>query len=296
MPFEAIQAQKTPSPVSSTPPPDETAHSEKPAELERELVEKISELAAIKKHVEENTVEWAETIEALKAARNTDAETLSHRMRQLEAIREELSDAKHRLEAADAANVKLSCENAELAEALRDARVQNNRYKEEEMPEVGDDSHESDSFETLDLTSEPEPYCEPIAEVISEDDVHLEQKLADAQIPSFNLAEQIMAEQRKTSAARRQGPDTGKKQTQNGSIEHVVQQYVSGVQPPAPPTGAEASPTPRPEERTERFLRWQGETLSDYQQSLLGSIIQKDIRRFCGMDVPLMSLHRSMPN
>ena len=147
----------------------------------------------------------------------------------------------------------------------------------------GADADEYDSYETPESEPEPEPYCEPVAEAISEDDVHLEQKLDNPQIPTFNLAEQIMAEQRKASAARRQGPAAGKQTTPSGAVEHVVQQYVASGPPSAPPVPPaptiDVAPT-SPTDRAERFLRWQGEPLSDYQQSLLGSIIQKDIRRF----------------
>jgi hypothetical protein len=346
LPFEALQAPKTPPADSAVPPPDmpvppedaetdediaepsanasQDAAARQIEELERMLAEKVGQIAALQQQADESAatmadiaaklrlaaeekdaareryeaeaVEWAKTLEALKAAQATAAETLVLRQRQLEAIREELSDTEHRLELADAANVTLSRENAELTEALRDARVQKNRYEEEALLGFGADADESESFETEDSAPEPEPYCEPVAEVISEDDVHLEQKLDNPQIPTFNLAEQIMAEQRKASAARRQGPSSGKQTTTSGDIEHVVRQYVASVPPSAPPVPPTIDITPTPADRTERFLRWQGEPLSDYQQSLLGSIVQKDIRRFCGMDVPLRSLHQSIVN
>lgn len=297
-------------------------------QLERTLAEKIGEIATLQQQADESAeamadiaaklrltaeekdaareryeaqaLEWAKTLEALKAAQATAAETLVHRQEQLEAIREELSHAEHRLELADAANVTLSRENAELTEALRDTRSLKNRYEQEALLGFGADADESESFETEESPSEPEPYCEPVADVISEDDVHLEQKLADAAIPTFNLAEQIMAEQRKASAARRQGPAAARQTTPSDAVEQVVRQYVASVPPPAPPVPPaptiDVVPAPTPADRAERFLRWQGEPLSGYQQSLLGSIIQKDIRRFCGMDVPLRSLHQSMAN
>lgn len=282
-------------------------------ELERELAEKIGDIIALnqqleenaaalaaqaqtlrltgeekniaEKHLEAKAAEWAQTLETLKAAQASAAEALSERQHQLDALREDLMDAESRLEQADSTNATLARENAELLETLEHAQRNSRPGDEAVISEFEIEEETADVFEEL----PPVPYCEPVGEVISEDDVHLEQKLADTPIPAFNLAEQIMAEQRKASAERRQGPGSGReKTTMNGAIEHVMEQYVSNPRTPEAPTS--------PVEPAERFHRWQGEILSAYQESLLGGIVQKEIRRFCGSDVPLTGLHRAMEN
>lgn len=279
-------------------------------ELERELAEKIGQIATLKQQIDEHaaalaeqtdrlrqageekeasekcheaqTAEWAKILESLKAAQESAARTLAERQNELDTLRKALSDAEIRLEQADSANAMLAGENAELIETLRDAGVDAMQYEEDDL-----------EFEHEEQEPSPEPYCEPVEGVISEDDVHLEQKLGDAPMPTLNLAEQIMAEQRKASAQRRQAPDSNReKKKPSSSIEHVVRQYISGPSD----TEAQASvPPPRPVEQSDRFLRREGERLSDYQESLLNAIIRKDIRRFCGIDALSMP-HRPMDN
>ncbi len=283
-------------------------------ELERQLAEKISELANLKNQVEEyaetvasqarqirstehdkdtaaqqfqeQIAEWTETIESLKAARQTAEQTLLQRQQQLEVLRGELSESQDRLEQADAANDRLSRQNAELIETLQDAQSRLDELDSE--PAID---------QTDALYAQPlEPYCEPAEEVISEDDVHLEQKLNAGDIPTFNLADQIMADQRKASAARRGRPQSRQTSSKSGSIEHVMRQYISDAESPEPPAEDPSSPKSRQAGHTDRLLRWQDECLSDYQQTLLGSIVQKDIQRFCGQNVSFASLPHAMGN
>jgi myosin heavy subunit len=289
-------------------------------EMELQLSEKISQITALKQNIEENAAalaadaeeirragdaketaenqlelkaaEWAKTLEALKVAQDSAARLLSDRQHQLDAIHEKLSDAERRLEQADSANAMLARENAELIETLQNERRQAKRF-DEVMSGFEFENREEAVHEEV----TPEPYCEPVGEVISEDDVHLEQKLTEESVPTFNLAEQIMAEHRKASAGRRQGPGgSGEKTTQRGAIEHVIQQYISDAQTPVTPSQPAAPQTPSFAERSFRFLRWQGESLSAYQESLLSTIIQKDIRRYCGMGVPSKALHQPTDN
>ena len=277
--------------------------------LERELGEEIGELSTLKQQAEEKTAtladmakqirltgeekeavekrldaqaaELAKTLEVLKTTQESTAETLNQRQLQLEALHQTLSEIEARLEQADAVNSQLTREKEELTEALHDAKLWANRQEEHTIPDFDLDSADAESMEDYG----PEPYCEPGVEVISEDDVHLEQKLSDVQIPTFNLADQIMAEQRKAAAARRQRPESSGKPIRNGSIEQVMRHYVTG--PETPPTPLEMAPDVHPESghRTERFLRWQGEILSEYQTSLLDGIVRKDIQRFSGIEL-----------
>ena len=290
-----------------------TAKQQRIEELERQLAEKISELTALKlqaeehasalaaqaqqfhqtdrekkeveKQLEAKAAEWAKTIEAMKAAQQIAADTLLQRQRQLETLRAELADAESRLEQADAANTQLNREKAELLDALQEARMQFERDENDIESAFSDTADES-----------LEPYCEPAGEVISEDDVHLEQKLADAEtIPTFNLAEQIMAEQRKASAARRQRPQrTGK--TPNSAIEHVMEQYISDTQPPGPPDEAMPLSPSSPAGHSARFLLRQEERLSGFQQALLRGIVQKDLLRYCGAKTSSVSYPRPICN
>ena len=288
--------------------------------LEHELAEKITLIATLKqqiddtaaalaehadqlrhagnekemaeKQLEAKTAEWIQTIETLKAAQQSAVNTLSEREQQLAIIRKELSDAESRLEQADAANAELSRKNSELADLLQ--HTQRDPYGDDDSVLGYEIDAETQEEQFL------EPYCEPVDEVISEDDVHLEQKLTDTAIPIFNLADQIMAEQRKVSAERRRGPGAaGEKTTPNSSIERVMQQYVSSPadsENSIPPSRPAAIPQRQPAGQPDRFLRWHGESLSTYQESLLGTIIQKDIRRFCGMGRPVTGIPRPMDN
>lgn len=275
-------------------------------ELEQELAGKINELLILKQKAEENAAalasmsqqlqltdnekeaaekrfeaqaaELAKTLEILKTTQESAAETLRQRQRQVEDIQRALSEAETQLEQANADNVQLTREKTELSEALHAARLHadyQEKYTSEQF--ILDDTEQ----EPLDDLS-PEPYCEPTGEVISEDDVHLEQKLSDNQIPTLNLAEQIMAEQRKAAAARRQRPGSTNKTVRNGSIEHVIQHYVGRSETNTPLSEMPSVLSQGSEHRSDRFLRWQGEILSDYQKSLLDSIVGKDILRFCG--------------
>lgn len=255
----------------------------------RQLRQAADEKEATQKSLEALAVERAQAFDALKVVQKAAAQTLRERQSEIEALKEKLTEAKARLEEADIANALLTREKMELTEATQDARIQEDWERTLLKFEIEEANAES-SEEQL-----PEPCGE---EVISEDDIHIEQRLAPDEIPSFNLAEQIMAEQRKAVAARRRPPESSGKPAGNGSIEHVMQHYVSNVNISKPPVDAAA--TPSPVERTERFLRWQGESLSEYQESLLGTIIQKDIQRFCGIGLPSLSMrpsgHRPMDN
>ncbi len=278
-------------------------------DLEHQLAEKINELSALKfcveeyaatlaeqaqqlrradqqkedveKRLEEQTLEWAKTIDAMKAAQEAAARTLRERQRELESLRAELSSAESRIEQVDADNARLLRENAELTETIEDVRMQLGRQEEEwAMQDAVDDQ-------------QPEPYCEPCEEVISEDDVHLEQKLTADNIPPFDLAEQILSEQRKASSARRRQPQQSGKRTPNGAIEHVMEQYFSNA-PSA--DGSSSSSRPQRIAPTHRFPIRQDEYLSDYQQALLSGIVQKDIQRFCGHEAASASIPRPFPN
>ncbi len=283
-------------------------------ELERQLAEKISELANLKNQVEEyaetvasqarqirstehdkdtaaqqfqeQIAEWTETIESLKASRQTAEQTLLQRQQQVDALRQELSQAQDRLEQADADNARLSCENTELMETLDAAQSRLDQVDSQPATES------TDTYDKRPL----EPYCEPTDEVISEDDVLLEQKLNAGEIPTFNLAEQIMAEQRKASAARRGRPRSRQASSKSGSVEHVMRQYITDAESPEPPAEDPSVTKSRQAEHTERLLRWQDECLSDYQQTLLGSIVQKDMQRFCGQHISFTSLPYPMDN
>lgn len=250
------------------------------AETARQLRLTGEEKDSVEKRLEAQAAEFAKMLEVLKTTQESTAETLTQRQLQLDTLNQTLSEAEARLEEANAVNSQLTREKEELTEALHDARLWANRQEEHAISDFGLDDADAESMGD----DGPEPYCEPGVEVISEDDVHLEQKLSDEQIPTFNLADQIMAEQRKAAAARRQRPDSCGKPIRNGSIEQVIRQYVTG--PETPPPSSETAPDLHLESghRTERFLRWQGEILSDYQTSLLDGIVRKDIRRFSGIE------------
>lgn len=272
-------------------------------DLERQLAEKINELSALQfrveeyaavlaqqaqqlrrsdqekgdiaKRLEEQALEWARTIDALKAAQEAAARTLTERQQEVETLRTELSNAQSQSAQANADNARLTQENAELRDALEDAH---RRIASQQAAM----SHEQS--ELMD-EPEPEPYCEPYEDVISEDDVHLEQHLAsetDPGIPAFNLAEQILAEQRKAAAARRRQPRPCGKTPQNDAIEHVMEQYFPNPQPEKAvsfSTGLNRSV------HIDRLPGGQGEYLTPYQRALLSSIVEKNIRRFCGRDI-----------
>jgi len=274
-------------------------------ELERELAEKINELTVLRqqadetaaaltrqaellhragqekevaeKRLEAQTAEWAKTIESLKAAQESAAHTLKQRQAELDALRQTLAEMESRLDKADLENNELLREKTELIELLHDAQ---RRIAQQE-----ENAGTAFSVEDADLADEPEPYCEPAAEEICEDDVHLEQKLSNSTIPTFNLAEQIMAEQRKAAAGRRQPPQVNPAASvaAKEGIEQVMRHYISDTTS----TNVPVSSAPEGDkQRGERFARWQGETLSGLQQSLLAAIVQKDIRRYCGTDCP----------
>ncbi len=275
------------------------------AEVETELAEKIGQLTTLKQQAEEaaealaghsellhraeqekelaekrleaQAAQWAKTVETLKFAQEEAAQTLHQRQTELDALRQALAETEDRLELSESANAELEREKTELADALNAARQQAEENQTARTTFAFDDTEDFAPEQ-----DEPEPYCEPVAEVISEDDVHLEQQLNTHSIPTFNLAEQIMAEQRKAAAARRQAPQGSSPSSEKRGIEEILGQFLSDVeditpQPPAPrPTAAK--------ERTGRFERWQGEQLSSYQQSLLTAIVQKDILFYCGME------------
>lgn len=246
-------------------------------ELEIELAEKIGELTVLRQQADETAAEWAKTIESLKAAQDSAARTLEQRQAELDALRQTLAEAEGRLDNVESENSRLLCEKAELTELLHNAQYRMEQQEEAVSPTFS--LEDADDFE-----EEPEPYCEPAAEEICEDDVHLEQQLNDGAIPTFNLAEQILAEQRKTASARRQGPQgSPAAPAAREGIEQVMRQYISDA-------GQASSPLPSmpeaAERRRDRFARWQGEMLSGVQQSLLAAIVQKDIRHYCGTDSP----------
>lgn len=307
----------SPDPEAPPPPPEsiEPLH-EKIHLLEQQLAEKIGQISALKLQIEEQATalseqaetvrrtgeeketaekrletqaaEWALTLESLKEAQAQAMQTRDERQQQLEALRKELSDAQLRLEQSDSTNAALTRENTELLDILNNVRLEKEREREDAVSEFEMTDEDTDAFDDPSL----EPYCEPTGEIISEDDVHLEQKLADNAVPTFNLAEQILTEQRKTSSERRQGPArNGGKTTSNSSIEHVMQQYVTDKTAPPP----QDQPL-RPAGHSQRFLRWHGEGLTAYQTELLDTIIHNDIRRLCGANVSFSPYHSTMDN
>jgi len=298
--YEAMQSEKTePLPISpATALPTASDSRQRRIEtLETELAKIIGQLSALKQRADEDAAALIahagqlkqavnekeasqKLLEALKTSQKAAAQILFQRQNEIEALKEKLSEAQTQLEQTDAANALLTNEKMELTERLEEARLEAHWNKQEIQPEFESDEEA------------PEPYCDPTDDVISEDDVHIEQKLAADEIPSFNLAEQIMAAQRKASAARRKPPESSGKPAHNGSIEHVIGHYVSPANSAKSPVKAPQTPPPSVG-RTERFLRWQGESLSPYQESLLSAIIQKDIQRFCTLGLPSLSMRPS---
>lgn len=87
-----------------------------------------------------------------------------------------------------------------------------------------------------------------------------------APIPAFNLADQIMAEHRRSISARRQRIEPSRSTPRDESIRHVVEHYVS-----QPPNAAQV----QSEELSAAFGT--DDSLSEFQQELLKEIVQRDI-------------------
>jgi chromosome segregation ATPase len=99
-------------------------------------------------------------------------------------------------------------------------------------------------------------------------------------IPVFNLGEQILAEQRKISAGRRQrsvdSPRSGPRVSGPRGIGHVVQSISPAeLQRPAPVPPITARPV-------EPAWVKPADTLSSIQQEILAEIVAAEINRFCG--------------
>ncbi len=262
---EALEANN-----QDTPSPDKDIQDAL-NETAGQLDEKIQQIDAL----EETNKQLKDTLDQSTLSVETKQKQIDELERQLAEKISELANLKNQVE-----------EYAELIETLQDAQSRLDELDSE--PAID---------QTDALYAQPlEPYCEPTDEVISEDDVHLEQKLNAGDIPTFNLADQIMADQRNASAARRGRPQSRQTSSKSGSIEHVMRQYISDAESPKPPAEDPSPPKSRQAGHTDRLLRWQDECLSDYQQTLLGSIVQKDIQRFCGQNVSFASLPHAMGN
>lgn len=99
-------------------------------------------------------------------------------------------------------------------------------------------------------------------------------------IPVFNLGEQILAEQRKISAGRRQrsveSARSGPRAGGHRGISHVVQS-ISPAEPQRPAPVAPVKPLP-----VEPDWIAPTDTLSSIQQDILAEIVAAEINRFCG--------------
>ena len=98
----------------------------------------------------------------------------------------------------------------------------------------------------------------------------------DTQIPTFNLADQIMEEQRRSVSNRRQrvsGTSTSAGAPLNNSVTHIVQQYVNTSTSSAAPT--------RNRQIGIQHHPWTDHSLTSFQQDILKEIVQKDLELYC---------------
>jgi hypothetical protein len=111
-------------------------------------------------------------------------------------------------------------------------------------------------------TPEPEPQLEPEPETESEQEPD-----DKSEIPEFNLAEQIMAAQRKLVGNRRKGPGNARFE-----IKEVEQEAPKPVNVPLPPVIAAAPPAPI------RIVAM--EPPMSPQQKVIAEIVARDIAKF----------------
>lgn len=114
----------------------------------------------------------------------------------------------------------------------------------------------------------------------SADDTEIEQVPTQSSIPEFNLAEQILSEQRRISAGRRQrsaeSSRSGSRSDGSRGIGHVVQSLSPAVpQRLEPMVSAAAQPV-------EPVWSQPTEILSSIQREILAEIVSAEIHRFCG--------------
>ncbi len=121
------------------------------------------------------------------------------------------------------------------------------------------------------------------------------QEESDTEIPRFNLAEQIMAEQRRSVASQRQSPVARPQRKQEDAISRVVGQFItpSDTSEPKPPQlipqpeheeAPQACPTEIPQEIAPQ------DTRSHASELLFADIVKRDILRF--LDKKRKSLQR----
>jgi chromosome segregation ATPase len=139
--------------------------------------------------------------------------------------------------------------------------------------EVAGLRNENDRLQTeLDaLQSQIKTAIEPMQADTNVDDHEftepMEQQPA-ADIPTYNLAEQIMSEHRRSIAARRQRPVASTARDKIESVENVVKQYISEPIPVGPPQHGQ---------NDSYYDLWNDTSLTSFQQELLREIIHKDI-------------------
>ena len=124
------------------------------------------------------------------------------------------------------------------------------------------------------LVQEPSP--EPQVQATAEETLDTEPSESKTGVPDFNLAEQIMAEQRRSVMAQRQSPASRPGVSRQGAISRVVEQFVG--------TSDKSEPQPKPSIEAPVFqpaaATLTSQTIPDASEQFFADIVRRDILSF----------------
>jgi hypothetical protein len=93
-----------------------------------------------------------------------------------------------------------------------------------------------------------------------------------SKVPQYNLAEQILSDQRRSVASRRKPVKSPALHEKDDSIQQIVKQYVSEA--------SVSEETPMVQAGSYHNL-WDDDLLTSFQRELLQEMIQRDISEYC---------------
>lgn len=114
-----------------------------------------------------------------------------------------------------------------------------------------------------------EPAAEPLSQAASEETLDTEPSESETGVPDFNLAEQIMAEQRRSAMAQRQSPAGRSGTSRQDAVSRVVEQFVSVPK---------SEPQPQPVFETPAFPPTAA--IPDASDQFFADIVRRDILSF----------------
>ena len=225
-------------------------------ELHEQTSSAAEENEMLQKHVAELQTQKGELAETLSGLREQFDHTQTSKQAQFDEFQKQADQFEQQLKCLDEMRVSLQQSQDESAR-LRDG----NEELHEKLVHLESQLRTyTDTEIAISSGSDVTKPSEMVSEAMQEE--------APPQVPVYNLAEQIMSEQRRVIGSRRQRVEPAAAGSKSESIKDVVKHYV----------GEPARPV---ETKTSYYDLWNDDSLTAFQRELLQEITQKDILKYC---------------